>query len=127
MSETDETGFLYFTNLQKFAIEAFEELMEISNSNIFSYLESLKLSLPIVSAKAEYKIPLKRGDEIKIKFNFIKLNTTSIEVKSSVFKGEHLAGEVLIHHVLVSKETKSKMEIPESLRKLFSEDVVCRI
>jgi acyl-CoA thioesterase FadM len=127
MSETDQTGFLYFTNLQKFAVEAFEELTEKLDIKLFLILESLKRDLPIVSVKADYKIPLKIQDEIIIRIESISFKETSLTVKTSIFKEEKLAGEVFIVHVMVSKDTNQKVGIDNSFRDLFSENKIARI
>jgi acyl-CoA thioesterase FadM len=127
MSETDQTGFLYFTNLQKFAVEAFEELTEKLGLNLFLILKSLNLYLPIVSSKADYKIPLKIQDEILIRIESISFKETSLSIKTSIFKDDRLAGEVIIVHVMVSKDTHQKVTISDSFRDLFSENKIARI
>jgi acyl-CoA thioesterase FadM len=124
MSETDQTGFLYFTNLQKFAVEAFEELTEKLGINLFLILKELNQNLPIVSVKADYKIPLKIQDEILIRIQSISFKESSLSVETSIFKDEKLAGEVFIVHVMISKDTNQKITISNSFRELFSENKI---
>jgi acyl-CoA thioesterase FadM len=108
MSETDATGALYFTNLLKFATEAFEEFLGPLNSK--NYL------LPIVSAKASYSAPIFLGDEIVLKLSVVRFGNSSIELYTSVEKEGAAVGTVEIIHVVTSLETKKKIFIPIELK-----------
>lgn len=103
LSETDATGVMYFTNLMKFAVEAFEEYMESSPELFKEYL------MPIVSAKGNYVAPLFQGDEIVLKMNIVRIGNSSVEIHTDVEKEGVLAGKVEIVHVTVSKESGKKV------------------
>jgi acyl-CoA thioesterase FadM len=112
MSETDATGTLYFTNALKFATEVFEELIGFDHNR--DYL------LPIVSAKSTFLAPLFLGDEIEISLKVGKIGTSSVEICTEIKKEGKIAAQTEIVHVALSKITKEKMDLPESLCRLLS-------
>ncbi len=91
LNETDATGAIYFTNLLKFATEAFEEFL---NGEVYS--------IPIVSAKGSYLAPLFWNDEIEVKLSLAKIGNSSFELHSEVKKGEIVACRTEIVHVFTS-------------------------
>lgn len=119
MSETDATGSLYFTNLLKFATEAFEGFL--------AGRDSKKYALPIVSAKSSYKAPLYRNDEIVLKLSVTKIGNSSFELSCRIEKMGKEIGFVEIIHVVASLKTKKKMNIPFDLMQLLEPIVVSRI
>ncbi len=87
LHETDATGILYFTELLKFATEAFEH-----------YLASTRYKQPIVSAKATYTAPLYWNDEVCVTLSVSHIGHHSFTLKTRVMKGEVLVGATEIVH-----------------------------
>lgn len=98
LNETDATGVIYFTNLLKFATEAFEEFL---NGEVYS--------IPIVSAKGTYLAPLFWNDEIQIKLILAKIGNSSFELHSEVKKCEVVAGRTEIVHVFTGGSIPSEL------------------
>ncbi len=113
LRDTDATGVLYFTELQRIALEAFEDHFDLKKM-----LGSSDFLLPIVHAEADYKAPLRCGDEVDISFT-IAPGTSSLKVSYQIMLGEVLAGTVTIVHVAVDRTTLTSIPLPESLKAFF--------
>ena len=103
LSETDATGAIYFTELLKFATEAFEE-----------FLEGKRYEMPVVSAKATYSAPLRWNDEIEVKLSVARLGESSIELHGEIVREGAVVGRTEIVHVF-TREGKKEI-ISEELR-----------
>ncbi len=124
LSETDATGVLYFTNLLKYATEAFETFLEELGFSLSSYIQDSDYLFPIVEAKANYFQPLRLGDSFFISIEIEKLTTKAIYLLCLFEKEGVRVGESRIVHVLVSKSTKKSLCIPEELRQRLCPEAV---
>ena len=73
--------------------------------------------LPIVSAKSTYLAPLFVGDQITLKLTLAKMGNTSLELHTAIEKAGLLMGQVEIVHVVTSRATMKKVEIPSCFKK----------
>ena len=119
LSETDVTGFIYFTNLFKFATEALEEFLETKGTNLSKMIQNSDYLLPIVSAKSTYLAPISLSDEITLTLTVVRMGTSSIEIHTDISKGASPIGKVEIIHVATSKVTMKKMPISQELKSYF--------
>ena len=110
LRDTDATGVLYFTELQRMAVEAFED-----NFDLKKMLGLENFLLPIVHVEADYKVPLRCGDEVEISFALTP-GTSSLTVCYQIILGDVLAGIVTIVHVAVDRVSLSSIPLPESLK-----------
>lgn len=117
LSETDATGVLYFTNQMKFAVEAFEELLEKLFPDMAKTFE--EYGFPIVDAHSIYLAPLRSGDEIEIQLLVEKIGDSSLQLYYIINKGGRKVGEVRIKHVLVSKKTGRSAPMPEAWKQVL--------
>src|SRR3990167_7674610 len=90
LSETDATGVIYFTNILKFATEAFDE-----------FLNGKAYKMPIISVKATYLAPLFWNDEIQVKLSLAKIGNSSFELHTQIEKDGVIIGKTEIVHVCV--------------------------
>ena len=120
LSETDATGVIYFTSIFKFATESLEEFLETKGLNLHNMIQSSDFLLPIVSAKSTYLAPIFLSDEITLTLTLAKMGASSIEFHTEIIKANITACRVEITHVVTSKSTMQKMEIPTQLKNLFN-------
>ncbi len=109
LSETDATGVLYFTNTFKYATEVFEEFLG-------NRIQEGDYLLPVVSAKATFLKPLFVADQIELCLSLNKTGATSIELHTKIYKNGELIGNVEMIHVVTSKSTLKKIQIPMALQ-----------
>lgn len=107
LRDTDATGVIYFTELQRIALEAFEDHFDLKKM-----LGSENFLLPIVHVEADYKAPLRCGDEVEISFTLTP-GTSSLTVFYQIMLGDVLVAAVTIVHVAIDRTTLSSIVLPE--------------
>ncbi len=120
LRDTDATGVLYFSEQFRMALEAFEEFLKDRGFSLNQLLGSEYL-MPIVHAEGDYFAPLVVGDELEISLKVVKLGTSSITLES-VFHDPYRkipVGKVQIVHVVIDKEKRSPVPIPDFLRTML--------
>lgn len=110
VADTDSTGVLYFTALQRFALEAFESFL------IEQGFKLGEVFLPIVHAEADYTAPLKVWNEVEIQLCCSKIGKTSFTIESNLVGH----GRVAIVHVCVDSDG-NKMPITDALKQLLAQ------
>jgi YbgC/YbaW family acyl-CoA thioester hydrolase len=117
LRDTDATGVLYFSELQRLALDAFEAYWLSIDLSLAQWIEQSQCLMPIVHAEADYFSPLRLSDEIEIRMALENIGTTSF---SLVYHFYHIvkkvvAGKVKIVHVCVSRGTGQKIVLADSL------------
>ncbi len=124
LKDTDATGNLYFTEQFRMALEVFEEFLKDRGFSLkqllaFSYL------MPIVHAEGDYFFPLTIGDDLEISLKVVKLGTSSVTLeyffRDSEYKRD--VGKVQIVHVVVKKEKRNPVPIPDFLRSILESEI----
>ena len=108
MGDTDMTGALYFTAMQRFALQAFENFLRESD------FELGEVFLPIRHVEADYTSRLKLWDEVIVRLRCAKVGESSIVMESEI----ESAGRVQIVHVCIDK-TGQKCPLSEALKALL--------
>lgn len=124
LKDTDATGVLYFTEQFRMALEAFEEFLKDRGFSLKQLLESSYL-MPIVHAEGDYLAPVTVGDELQIFLKVIKLGTSSVTLEFS-FHDPHrqcVVGKVQIVHVVIEKERRVSVPIPDLLRTILESEL----
>lgn len=117
LRDTDATGVLFFTEQMRLAVQAFEEYLKSTGSSLGALLDACDCLMPIVHAEADYFAPLQMGDDIEITIELARIGNSSFTLNYKFIKVENRVevGTASIVHVTVSKRTKSKISLPESL------------
>lgn len=116
LSETDATGLVYFTQIQKFAMEAFEEFLHNKSFGVLQMITNKSFLTPVVHVSVDYLTPLFVGDFISIHMTLEKIGVSSFTLKYEIKKDESDfdAAVVKITHVCVNKETRHAAPISRS-------------
>lgn len=117
LAETDATGIVYFTEVQKYAVEALEEFLHTKALSLAKMIEDDIFLLPIVHVAVDYLCPLFVGDLISIQMSVEKSGVSSFTLKYEIKKDESdfVAAIVKITHVSVDTHTRHAVPIPRSL------------
>lgn len=115
LRETDATGVLYFSEQLKLALEAFESCLCEKGFGIKEILSKSEFLLPIVHVEAEYKMPLRVGDQVKIQLWLEKVGNSSFTLKAIFWLRGKEAGETTIVHVTTCLKTGKSIPIPPLL------------
>ena len=116
LAETDATGIVYFAEVQKYAMEAFEEFLHTKNFSISKMLNEESFLAPVVNVSVDYLSPLFVGDLISIHMSLEKVGVSSFTIKYEVKKDESDfdAAVVKITQVSVDRETRHAAPISSS-------------
>lgn len=120
LQETDATGVLYFAEQFKIVLEAFEELL-VQRGFSFKALTESPYFMPVVHAESDYLAPLYVGDQIEVEAKVERVGTSSVTMGYCLRKiatGEEV-GRAKIVHVLVDRETRASVPLPDHLRGVF--------
>jgi len=121
LSDTDAAGRIYFNSALRIAHDSFEHFMEVVGFDVPRIVSNQAFVLPVVRVEANYRSPLKLGDEI-----VVETMVSSIGKKSVTFFHRLLgvkgipAVEVSITHAVVSKKTGKSVAMPVLLRKALT-------
>ena len=108
MGATDATGALYFTEMMRFGLEAFEHFLSEKGFELSGN------RLPIVHAEADYRRPFQLWDEVVINLTCSRIGTTSFTIESDM----GVYGRSQIVHVVVDV-MGNKQPINDGLRHLL--------
>lgn len=120
VSDTDFTGFLYFTKLQDIGLECFMDNFCDKNPEGNTLLLKSSFLLPIVHAEANYKLPVTFGDTLHCYLKVMTMGTTSFSYRvKSYLSDNKLVGDSSVVHVCVDRQTGHKIPIPVDIRKVL--------
>jgi YbgC/YbaW family acyl-CoA thioester hydrolase len=124
LRDTDATGVLYFTEQFRMASEAFEEFLK-EKGLILRELIASDYLMPVVHAEADYFKPLKVGEGLEIQLKIAQVGTSSMTLQCNFFSLEQKieVGRVQIVHVVIDREKKTSVPIPDFLRKIFETEI----
>lgn len=121
MGDTDATGVVYFANIQKIALEAFEDYLFKKGFSLEKMIQEEDYLLPIVHASADYLSPIKAGDEIYVLLHCSHIGTSSFTLKSHihVLETDVVVATVTIVHVTLDKYINRSTAIPQNFLELL--------
>ncbi len=120
LQDTDATGVLYFTRQFQMAMEAFEEFLKHRGYSLRQLLESNYL-MPVVHAEGDYLAPVMVGDVLEVRLRVGRMGQSSLTLDYQIHdesRGSDV-GKVQIVHVVVDKQTRESVPIPDFLRGLL--------
>lgn len=120
MHDTDMAGILYFARQFRFAHDALEDFFASEGVDFDSLFHEEDFVPVIVHCEGDYFAALKVGDKLEIKLHVERIGTTSFTLAYEIFReGRDLVGTVKTVHVTLTRITRTKIEIPERLRKIL--------
>jgi YbgC/YbaW family acyl-CoA thioester hydrolase len=124
LKDTDATGVIYFAEQFRMALEAFEEFLKDRGFSLKQLLESSYL-MPVVHAEGDYFAPLRVGDELEISLKVAKLGVSSVTLEFSFRDPDRKldVGKVQLVHVIIEKESRSPVPIPDFLRSILESGI----
>jgi YbgC/YbaW family acyl-CoA thioester hydrolase len=125
LKDADATGVLYFSEQFGMALEAFEEFIKERGFSLRQLLGSPYL-MPVVHAEGDYLAPVMVDDELEISLKVLKLGISSITLQCTFHDPERKidVGRVEIVHVVVDREKRTSVPIPDFLRTLLESELI---
>ncbi len=120
LHDTDAAGVLYFAHQFRLAHEAYEAFMEQSGFGLGAMLQKGALALPIVHAAADFRAPLRVGDDLAISLRAPRVGKSSFTLVCRFARGGRTAGHVTTVHAALDRRTGRKRALPARLRKALN-------
>jgi len=124
--DTDPAGLVYYPNLFHYFHIAMEEFFrQRCGLPYHELIASQRIGFPTVNVITEFNHPLVYGDEIEIEVTVAAVGNSSVTLEYRVLR--ELDGAVCAHsrqtHVTINLDSRRPLAIPESLRKVFYEEL----
>ena len=98
IEDTDATGYIYFANLLKMGLEAFEEFLYSESFSLQKMIESKKILIPIVHSEADFFSPITLGSRIDIQLEVSRIGKKSFTHSSEfILNGKKVAKSAIVH------------------------------
>lgn len=116
LRETDATGVLYFSELFKLALEAFEVFLMEQGASLQRMIDEGTYLMPIVHASGNFYAPMRVSDRFVVELALGEVGTSSFTLVTQFLnaRGELLADAKIVH-VAISRDEMKKMPIPDSV------------
>lgn len=124
MNDTDMAGILYFANQFRFVHDAWEDLVESENISFQKILFEETFLFVIVHVEADYLAPLNVGDMLEVHTQVEKIGNSSFTMLYNIYRGKVLVGKAKTTHVTIDKVKRTKISIPEHLKKILQKHVM---
>ena len=109
VQDTDATGNIFFANLLKMGLEAFEEFLHNQKFSLQEMIESKKILIPIVHSEADFFSPITLGSRIDIQLEVSRIGKKSFTHSSEFILNGKKVGKSAIVHVAFSTALKQSM------------------
>ena len=127
-ADVDHAGIVYYPVFFHYFHLAFEELFRqrLGARAYVDLLERERVGFPTVSAKCDYRAPLRFGDTVRIDIALSRLGSTSATFDYRAYRAEGEGDDVLaaagqVVCAIVDLEKFQSIKPPETLRAMFLE------
>ena len=117
LPDTDAAGILFFANYIKLAHDVYEAFMAEVGFSLKYIINDAEFFLLIAHTEADYKIPLKLGENYSVNLKVEKIGRTSFVLKYDFFNSnDELSAIIKTTHVTVDKNSNQPDHIFEKLK-----------
>lgn len=113
MGDTDATGVLYFAAQLSIAVEAFQEMIDMSGISLKKLISEGDYAIPVVHTESNYLAPIYLGDALEVRLTVARTGTSSFTLAYDIARDGAVVGNVTTTHVAV--QGKESMPIPKEL------------
>ncbi|MDA0802802.1 MAG: thioesterase family protein [Planctomycetota bacterium] len=117
-SRTDAAGVIYFAQVLDLAHEAYESMMEEAGCPLSTFLKPNSIHLPIIRSEADFRLPMRSGDRIRVELAVSHIGARSFATTSRVLlePDRTVAAQVTLYHCCVYPDGSGATDIPDWLR-----------
>lgn len=124
MHDTDMAGILFFARQFRFAHDALEDFAASEGFQFNDVFQNRDFLFVIVHAEADYMVPLMVSDKLEVHLSIEQVGQSSFTAAYDIYKIEKkglvLAGRAKTVHVTIDKKKRTKISIPDDLRKTLT-------
>jgi len=124
--EVDPARLVFFARYANFAHEAMENFFAPLPGGYPALIQERHIGFPAVHLEADFRIPLRYGDTLRVETSYAKLGTTSVTLVHDMKSGAKDAVCAVVRHVVVTVDlaTLRPCPMPEDVRKRLSSHLV---
>jgi 4-hydroxybenzoyl-CoA thioesterase len=120
--DVDYARIVYFPRLFGYCHETFEDFFRDEVGVTYPLmLQERRVGFPVVSTSADFQLPLRFGDPVRIVMETLKVGRRSLSNRYHLFhdEREELCSEVQIVTVSISMDRVESVDLPDDVRRAF--------
>ncbi|MCB0371030.1 MAG: acyl-CoA thioesterase [Bdellovibrionales bacterium] len=117
--ECDPAGILFFANAWDICHRVYEGWLLKLKPDWTYWFNNPHWIIPIVNSSCNFHAPLPAGEKIEIQLQLKNLGKSSLHTQFTFRNSDKIFLECQIINVFTSKQTFTKIDIPDEVRKLF--------
>lgn len=121
-NDVDFARIVYYPRLFGYCHSVFEDFFAAEAGMTYAeVLQKRRIGFPVVSAKADFKSPLRFGDVCRISMEIIHLGQRSLASRYRLYLGEtdRLCAEIEVTAAVVKLDELTPIELPDDFRALL--------
>lgn len=123
----DFARLVYFPRLFGYCHEVFEDFFRDEVGVPYPLmLQERRVGFPVVSTSADFQLPLRFGDPVRIVMETLKIGKRSLTNRYQLFhdEREELCSEIRLVTASISMERVVSVDLPDDVRQAFSRHLV---
>lgn len=116
LHDTDGAGVLFYAHLFRHAHDAYETAMERIGWPIDQLIRDRSLALPLVRAEADFRSPLRHGDEVRAAIGLEACEARHFRIGYQFWRGGDLVARAQTVHAALDPVSGQACCLPEALR-----------
>lgn len=121
LAHTDAAGVIFFPRLLEMAQESWEDFLIACGRPLAQGLKGPAPLLPIVHCEADYRRPMRLGDEFRAQLLLEREGERSLSLRHRFLSPDGaLLAEAVTVHVALERESGRAVPLPQSLRDLLA-------
>jgi 4-hydroxybenzoyl-CoA thioesterase len=116
--EIDAAGIVYFARFFTWCHDAMEAMLAPLDGGYTALVTTRRLGLPAVHVEADYRAPLRFGDEVLVEAAVERLGTSSVALRFEIRRSPGREAVAVVKHVvaLVNLGTIRAQPLPDDVR-----------
>ncbi len=125
LQDIDAAGVVFFAHLFRYAHEAYEHWMADQGLSLRDILAEGRYLLPLVHAEADYRQPLRHGEQLHVQLSVNALGDTSFTLGYQIIdEAGQSRAQLETVHVVLDAATHTPTPVPEALRMVLGGTVM---
>jgi 4-hydroxybenzoyl-CoA thioesterase len=118
--DVDFARVVFFPRLFEYCHRVFEDFFPARLGVPYAQLVAVrKVGFPVVSSKADFRLPFRFGDECRIQMEALQIGEASIACRYRLFRGDALAAEIENVVACIDVDAFRPRPIPDDVRRGF--------
>ncbi len=127
LDDCDAAGVAFGPRVVALAHAAYENALFDAGIDLAALIRAGELALPYIHLDSEFRAPLRHGDAAELTVSCARLGTTSYTIRTAIAVGGTACAVVTQTHVAIDPRTRTKIELPDALRRALTTFITCAV